>query len=54
MTAQSETRYRRHRFAAEVIAHAVWPYFRFPLDLRMIEDRLAARGIIVLHQTIRL
>ena len=23
--------YRRHRFPAEVIAHAVWLYFRFPL-----------------------
>ncbi|MCF1464035.1 IS6 family transposase [Agrobacterium vitis] len=46
--------YRRHRFAAEVIAHAVWLYFRFPLSLRMVEDLLAARGIIVSHQTVRL
>ncbi|RJG40444.1 IS6 family transposase [Mesorhizobium sp. DCY119] len=46
--------YRRHRFPAEVIAHAVWLYFRFPLRLRMVEDMLAARGIIVSHQTIRL
>jgi len=36
--------YRRHRFAAEVIAHAVWLYFRFPMSLRMVEDLLAARG----------
>jgi putative transposase len=28
-------------------------YFRFPLSLRMVEDMLAARGIIVTHQTIR-
>lgn len=34
--------YRRHRFPAEVIAHAVWLYFRFPLSLRMVEDILAA------------
>ncbi len=34
-------------------AHAVWLYFRFPLSLRMVEDMLAARGIIVTHQTIR-
>lgn len=27
---------------------------RFPLSLRMVEDLLAARGIIVLHQTVRL
>ena len=46
--------YRRHRFPAEVIAHAVWLYFRFPLSLRMVEDILAARGIIVSLQTVRL
>ena len=42
------------RFPAEVIAHAVWLYFRFPLSLRMVEDLLAARGVIVSHQTVRL
>ena len=46
--------YHHHRFPAEIIAHAVWLYFRFPLSLRMVEDMLAARGIIVSHQTIRL
>ena len=46
--------YRRRRFPAEVIAHAVWLYLRFPLSLRMVEDVLAARGIIVSHQTVRL
>ena len=46
--------YRRHRFPAEVIAHAVWLYLRFPLSLRMVEDLLAARGIIVSHQAVRL
>ncbi|MBP2448295.1 transposase-like protein [Rhizobium leguminosarum] len=46
--------YRRHRFPADVIAHAVWLYFRFPLSLRMAEDMLAARGVIVSHQTVRL
>lgn len=45
--------YRRHGFPAEIIAHAVCLYFRFPLSLRMVEDMLAARGIIVTHQTIR-
>jgi len=44
---------RRHRFSADVIAHAVWLYFRFPLSLRMAEDMLAARGIIVSHQTVK-
>ncbi|MEZ2223546.1 IS6 family transposase [Rhizobium sp. RCC_161_2] len=46
--------YRRHRFTAAVIAYAVWLYFRFPLSLRMVEDMLAARGVIVSHQTVRL
>lgn len=46
--------YRRHRFPAEFIAYAVWLYFRFPLSLRMVEDLLAARGIAVSHQTVRL
>ena len=46
--------YRGHRFPAEVIAHAVWLYFRFPLSLRMVEDLLAARGIVVVsHETVR-
>ncbi len=44
--------YLRHRFAAEIIAQAVWLYFRFPLSLRIVEDLLAACGIIVSHQTI--
>ncbi len=34
--------HRRHRFPAEIIAHAVWLYFRFPNSLRMVEDMLAA------------
>jgi putative transposase len=46
--------YRRHRFPADIIAHAVWLYIRFPLSLRMVEDMLAARGILVSHQTVRL
>lgn len=45
--------YRRHRFPAEVIAHAVWLYLRFPLSLRMVEDLLSARGFAVSHQTVR-
>jgi hypothetical protein len=31
----------------------VWLYFRFPLGLRMVEELLAARGIIVSHETVR-
>jgi putative transposase len=46
-------RYARHRFPAEVISHAVWLYFRFPLSLRIVEEMLAARGILVSHETVR-
>src|SRR5215204_6147004 len=47
------SRYARHRFPAEVISHAVWLHFRFPLSLRMVEEMLAARGILVSHETVR-
>src|SRR4051794_16362272 len=45
--------YAGHRFPAEVISQAVWLYFRFPLGLRMVEEMLAARGIVVSHETVR-
>jgi len=45
--------YTRHRVPAEVISHAIWLYFRFPLSLRMVEEMLAARGIEVSHETVR-
>jgi putative transposase len=45
-------RYKRHRFPAEIITHAVWLYFRFPLSLRHVEDLLAVRGIEVSFQTV--
>src|ERR1700678_2206276 len=28
--------YKRHRFPPQIIAHAVWLYFRFPLSLRLV------------------
>src|SRR5215210_6016986 len=45
--------YAGYRFPAEVISPAVWLYFRFPLGLRMVEEILAARGIVVSHETVR-
>ena len=44
--------YQRHRFPPEVISHAVWLHFRFPLSLRMVEEMLAARGICVTYDTV--
>lgn len=52
MTEDASNRYKRHRFPAEVIAHAVWLYYRFPLSLRDVEDLLAERGIDVSFQTV--
>jgi putative transposase len=45
--------YAGYRFPGEVISYAVWLYFRFPLSLRMVEEMLAARSIIISHETIR-
>ncbi len=45
--------YKRHRFPAEIIAHAVWLYYRFPLSLRLVEEMLLERGIVVSYETIR-
>jgi putative transposase len=44
---------RRHRFSAEIIQHAVWLYFRFPLSYRDVEDLLAERGVEVSYVTVR-
>jgi putative transposase len=53
MTTPARSRYAGHRFPAEIISHAIWLYFRFPLSLRMVEEMLAARGVIVSHETVR-
>src|SRR5919107_1367562 len=45
--------YKRHRFPPEIIAHAVWLYFRFPLSLRLVEEILLERGIAVSYETVR-
>jgi putative transposase len=53
MTTPCSPSYAGYRFPAEVISHAIWLYFRFPLSLRMVEEMLAARGIVVSHETVR-
>jgi putative transposase len=52
MTEAPHVHFRRHRFASEIIAHAVWLYYRFPLSLRDVGDLLAERGIDVSFQTV--
>src|ERR1051325_3555034 len=53
MTSATKSPYAGYRFPGEIISHAVWLDFRFPLSLRMVEEMLAARGIDVSHETVR-
>jgi putative transposase len=52
MTSRSVS-YKRHRFPPAIIAHAVWLYCRFPLSLRLVEEMLLERGIVVAYETVR-
>ncbi|MDX8529261.1 IS6 family transposase, partial [Mesorhizobium sp. MSK_1335] len=45
--------YKRHRFPPQIIAPAVWLYYRFPLSQRLAEEMLLERGIVVSYETIR-
>src|SRR5687768_6709249 len=53
MIPPTKPRYVGYRLPPEVIRHTIWLYFRFPLSLRMVEEMLAARGILVSHETVR-
>jgi putative transposase len=45
--------YKCYRFPPEIIAHAAWLYFRFSLSLRLIEEMLLERGILIAYETVR-
>lgn len=45
---------RGFRFHREIIAYAAWAYHRFALSTADVEDLLAARGVIVSRETVRL
>ena len=53
MTTPACPSYAGYRFPAEIISHAVWLYFRFPLSLRMVDELLAACGVVFSHETVR-
>lgn len=53
MTTPCSPSYAGYRFPAEVVGYAVWLYFRFPLSLRIVEEILAVRAIVVSHETVR-
>jgi putative transposase len=36
MMTSARARYAGYRFPSEIISHAVWLYFRFPLGLRTL------------------
>lgn len=45
--------YKGRRYPVEVISHCVWPYFRFPLGFREVEELMLQRGVLVSHGTVR-
>jgi putative transposase len=45
--------YRRHRFPAEIIQHAIWLCLRFTLSYRDVNELLAERGLEVSYETVR-
>ena len=48
MTSAAKSPYAGYRFPGEVISHAVWLYFRFPLSLRMVEEEsIQNRGVLM-------
>ena len=42
------------RYPREIIAYAVWAYHRFALSTADVEDLLAARGVVVSREAVRL
>lgn len=47
-------RLKGFRFPREIVAYAVWAYYRFALSAADVEDLLAERGVIVSRETVRL
>jgi putative transposase len=45
--------YKGHRYPAEIIAHCVWLYHRFPLSFREVEELMLERGVVVSYETVR-
>jgi putative transposase len=40
-------------YPVEVLSHCVWPYHRFPLSFREVEELMLERGIAVSYETVR-
>ena len=46
--------YRRHQFTPSIIQYAVWPYYRFNLSVRDVEDLLTERNVSVSPEAVQL
>jgi putative transposase len=44
---------KRHRFLPQIIANAIWLYFRLPLSLGLVEEMRLERDILVSYKTVR-
>ena len=53
MWAGTDRRFRGYRFPAIIIGEVVWLRFRFNLSLRDVGDLMAARGVVLSHQTVK-
>jgi len=49
----SPSSYKHHCFPPANINHAIWPYFRFPPSLRLLEELPLECGIVVSNEMIR-
>ncbi|MFE2688278.1 IS6 family transposase [Streptomyces mirabilis] len=45
--------HKGHRYPAEIIAHCVWLYHRFPLSFHEVEELMLERGVVVSYETVR-
>lgn len=50
----SMSRLKGFRFPREIVSFAVWAYHRFALSTGDVEDLLAARGVVVSREAVRL
>jgi putative transposase len=39
--------YKKHCFPPQIIARAMWLYFGCPMSLRLVEEMLVERGLVV-------
>jgi putative transposase len=53
MSTPSTSRYKNHRFPAEISSHGVRLYFQFCLNYRDVEELLFARGVVVTYEATR-